>query len=93
MLRGGKEVPDAVRDFHPDVVLLDIAMPDRSGYDLAEELRERYGKDYPVLIAVTAYSTQAEKNIALRCGFDHFVPKPYDPQALLRLVASLKPRA
>jgi two-component system CheB/CheR fusion protein len=92
LVRGGGEVPGMVRDFHPDVVLLDIAMPDRSGYDLAEELRDQYGKAYPILIAVTAYSTAAEIKIAERCGFDHFVPKPYEPVALLALLASVDRR-
>ena len=41
MLRGGAEVPAAVAQFNPDVVLLDIGMPDRSGFDVAEELTER----------------------------------------------------
>jgi DNA-binding response OmpR family regulator len=41
---------------------------------------------------VTAHGTREEESIARRCGFDHFVPKPYDPAALLALVVSVNRR-
>ena len=50
----GTEVLDAVFNFAPDVVLLDIGMPQMSGYEVARRLRERYGSARPALIAVTA---------------------------------------
>jgi two-component system OmpR family response regulator len=92
MLRRGKGVPAKVEQFHPDVVLLDIGLPDRSGFDLAEELTERYGEHAPLLIAVTGYTSEAERNMARESGFDHFIAKPYDPQSLLRRLALLRPR-
>ena len=49
----GAEVLDAVFNFAPDVVLLDIGMPQMSGYEVARRLRERYGSARPALIAVT----------------------------------------
>jgi two-component system OmpR family response regulator len=91
LVRWGEQVPAAVAEFHPDVVLLDLAMPDRGGFDLAEELTERYGDDCPVLIAVTAFSGEAERQMAKMSGFRDFIAKPYDPQTLLRRLASLKP--
>ena len=55
-LRGlyrAKEVPAVVKEFDPDVVLLDIALPDGSGYALAEDIRRRSGSKRPMLIALT----------------------------------------
>jgi DNA-binding response OmpR family regulator len=92
MLRRGAEVPAAVAQFVPDVILLDIGLPDRSGFDLAEELTEVYGEHRPLLIAVTAYSSEKEREMARLSGFHHFVAKPYDPQSLLRRLSALKPR-
>jgi DNA-binding response OmpR family regulator len=92
MLRRGAEVPAAVAQFVPDVILLDIGLPDRSGFDLAEELAERYGEHRPLLIAVTAYSSENEREMARLSGFHHFIAKPYDPQSLLRRLSLLKPR-
>lgn len=92
MLRRGEEVPAKVEQFHPDVVLLDIGLPDRSGFDIAEELSERYGEHAPLLIAVTGYSSEAERKMARESGFHHFIAKPYDPQSLLRRLSLLRPR-
>jgi len=92
MLRRGAEVPAAVAQFVPDVILLDIGLPDRSGFDLAEELTEVYGEHRPLLIAVTAYSSEKEREMARLSGFHHFIAKPYDPQSLLRRLSVLKPR-
>jgi len=89
LVRHGNDVPRAVAEFQPDAVLLDIGMPDRSGHDVAEELRQRYGEACPVLIAVTAHSTPADLAMTKSSGFKHHVGKPYDPQALLKLLASL----
>jgi DNA-binding response OmpR family regulator len=92
MLRRGAAVPAAVAQFVPDVILLDIGLPDRSGFDVAEELTERYGEHGPLLIAVTGYASESEREMARVSGFHHFIAKPYDPQSLLRRLSLLKPR-
>ncbi len=87
----GAEVQAAVQEFRPDAVLLDIGMPDRSGLQVALDLSREYGPKCPVLIAVTAHSTDAAKRLTAKSGFRHHVDKPYDADALLRLVASVEP--
>ena len=86
-LARGADVMDAVRDFGPHVVLLDIGLPDRNGYDLAREIRSRYGNRAPRLIAVTGWKKASDRMLAKMAGFDHHVAKPYDPVALLGLLA------
>jgi DNA-binding response OmpR family regulator len=90
---GGCEVQKAVADFRPDAVLLDIAMPDRSGLQVALDLARDYGSNCPVLIAVTAHSSEAAKRLTAKSGFQHHIGKPYDPDALLALVASIERKA
>jgi CheY-like chemotaxis protein len=87
--RGGMQVPRAVAQFHPDAVVLDLAMSDHNGLDVAQELTKCYGERCPVLIALTGCSTDADKQKAASCGFQHHVAKPYDPDALLKLVFSI----
>jgi len=86
----GAEVAAAVESFHPDVVLLDIEMPDRNGLEVAMELTQRFGERCPVLIAVTGHNTDAARRLIAKSGFHHHVPKPYDFDALLRLVHSIE---
>jgi two-component system CheB/CheR fusion protein len=84
----GADVVPAVEAFKPDVVLLDIEMPDRSGLLVAVELTQRYGERCPVLIALTGHKTSAARRLTAKAGFAHHVTKPYDFDALVSLVAS-----
>jgi CheY-like chemotaxis protein len=88
-VHGGAEVPNAVREFRPQVVLLDLGMPDRDGYEVATELTQQYGSARPILIAVTAHASDSDRRAAEICGFHHHVSKPYNPDKLLSLLASL----
>lgn len=88
----GAEVEPAVREFHPDAVLLDIGLPDRSGFEIAQEIRRSPGGNLPVLIAISGrYKKGSDRILSEMVGFDHHLPKPYDIQALLRLLAPLNP--
>ncbi|MEA3194868.1 MAG: hypothetical protein QOD26_3201 [Betaproteobacteria bacterium] len=81
---------DAVREFEPDIVLVDIGMPKLSGYDVARHVRERYGKERPVLVALTGWKQASDRILATLAGFHHHVAKPYDPVALLQLIRKLE---
>lgn len=83
---------DAVREFEPDVVLIDIGMPKLSGYDVARYIREHCGKERPVLVALTGWKQASDKILATLAGFHHHVAKPYDPSALLELIRKLERR-
>jgi len=93
VVHGGQEALDAAREFKPDVCLLDIGMPKITGYEAARRLRQRYGDDCPVLIAVTGWKQASDKILATLAGFDHHVAKPYEPTELVKLLAKLPPAA
>jgi CheY-like chemotaxis protein len=90
-VHGGQEALDAAREFKPDVCLLDIGMPKITGYEAARRLRQRYGDDCPVLVAITGWKQASDKILASLAGFDHHVAKPYEPSQLINLLASLRP--
>jgi len=78
-----------VRDFDPDVIIMDIAMPGRDGWDAAREVRQYRTGNRPMLIAVSGVYTQgAVTTLAEASGFDYYLIKPCDPKVLLKLVAS-----
>ena len=89
-VHGGQEALDAARAFRPDVVLLDIGMPKITGYEAARRLRERYGVDCPVLIAVTAWKQPSDRSLADLAGFNYHVAKPYEPAELLSLLETAR---
>jgi EAL domain-containing protein (putative c-di-GMP-specific phosphodiesterase class I) len=87
--RGGDVTP-AMQEFDPDVVLIDIAMPDRSGWDVAREIRARHGPDRPVLVAISGvYRQAADQVLGKLGGFNYYIAKPCDPNVLLNLLRSV----
>jgi DNA-binding response OmpR family regulator len=86
----GREVLREVREFRPDVVILDIAMPEMSGFEIAKELRARFGIVHPMLIAISGiYTKRPDKILAQVAGFDHHLTKPCAPTDILALIAPL----
>lgn len=90
LLRQGSQVMEAVGTFGPHVVVLDLVMPDSSGLELAEQIHRRYGNNGPVLVAITAHSSDSDRRLAKVAGFDDFIAKPYDPPALLQRLKALR---
>jgi DNA-binding response OmpR family regulator len=72
--------------FTPEVALLDIGLPDVSGYELAREVRARL-RDKVLLIAITGWGQDADRARAVEAGFDHHLTKPVDHEKLHRLLA------
>jgi len=71
----------------PDLVLLDVMMPKRSGWDVCRELRQR-GVDVPIIM-LTARGEESERIAGLELGADDYVTKPFSPRELTARVAAL----
>jgi CheY-like chemotaxis protein len=71
----------------PDVVLLDIDLPDLDGYAVARQIRASRAGQQMRLVAMTGNVGPAERNRALSTGFDAHVPKPIDGTTLIRILA------
>jgi len=73
-----------VRDFDPDVVILDIAMPYVTGWEAAEAIRAEIPKKRLVLVGLSGeYTSGADRSVSRQRGFDLYLMKPYDPNVLL----------
>ena len=80
----------AVRAEPADVLLVDIGLPDLSGYALARLLRDEPGaRDVP-LVALTGFGREADRRTAFAAGFDEHVVKPAAPEQLRDLLARLR---
>ncbi|MFD0668641.1 hybrid sensor histidine kinase/response regulator [Ramlibacter sp. MAHUQ-53] len=77
------------RRHHPGVVVLDIGLPDMTGYEVARRLRAEAGEgERPVLIALTGWGQAADRARAAEAGFDHHLTKPADPDRLAAILRS-----
>jgi CheY-like chemotaxis protein len=72
--------------FHPEVVLLDIGLPQMDGYEVARELRRLPGTRHALLVATTGFGQGQDVTRAREAGFDHHLLKPFDPDVLQALL-------
>jgi DNA-binding response OmpR family regulator len=77
------------RRLHPDVVLLDMMMPGRSGLDVLKELRADPELRTVAVVMLTARAQAEDKGAALALGADRFVSKPFSPRDLVAMLADL----
>ncbi len=84
----GQQALECANEFSPDVVILDIGMPDISGYDVARELRERASAQGRRLhlVALTGWGQPADRTRAFDAGFDQHVVKPADAVKLKQII-------
>ena len=71
----------------PDVALVDIGLPGMSGLEVAAELRKRPGADRMLLLALTGYGQQRDRERVLSAGFDRHLVKPIEPELLFRVLS------
>lgn len=76
-LPGGEGMLDVFRSQTFDLVLLDIQLPGKDGYQLLEELRGS-GGELPPIVALTAHAMSGDRERAMQAGFDGYLTKPID---------------
>jgi DNA-binding response OmpR family regulator len=86
----GEEALFAEQEFKPDILLLDIGMPKLSGYEVARRVRDARGPDV-LLVAITGWGQEEDRQRAREAGFDHHFTKPVDYAALLAVIEEAKP--
>ena len=86
LARTGAQGLALLRETRPDVVLIDVGLPDMDGYALARRVRAEPGGDRPLLVAVTGYASNDDRARAHEAGFNHHFSKPVDFVALSALL-------
>jgi len=79
-----------LRDSHPDLLILDVMLPDADGMDLCRAIREE--SDIPIIM-LTARGDLPDRVLGLEFGADDYIPKPFEPRELVARVETLMRRA
>lgn len=85
---------DALRlagEHQPDLVVLDVQLPDIDGYEVLRRLRADPVCAHMPIIAVTAYAMVGDRDAALAAGFDGYLAKPIDPMTLAEALDAYLP--
>ena len=87
--RNGDEALALVESFMPDLVLLDVMMPRRSGYEVCQTMRDRAQWRHIKIVMLSAKGREAEVSKGLSLGADGYVTKPFSNRELIATVAGL----
>src|SRR3954468_2095228 len=87
-VHNGRAALEAARARHPDIVLLDISMPDMDGFSVAKRLRSEPGLRGIRVVALTGYGQQDDRRRTQEAGFDDHLVKPVSPDDLRRLLSA-----
>ena len=82
-----REALDLLQSFRPDLILMDIQLPDIDGLELTRRLRKDPHTHDTTIVAVTAYAMKGDEERARAAGVDGYISKPIEKEAFRRVVA------
>jgi CheY-like chemotaxis protein len=88
----GEAAVSAIATFRPDIVLMDLGMPKLDGYEAARAIRRAAGGHEVVLVALTGWRGDSDRELSQQAGFDRHLVKPVVPTELIALLSTLGPR-
>ncbi len=91
--RNGEEALQLAESFRPDIVVLDVMMPQRSGFEVCQKIRENPILGDVKIIMLTAKGRDVEKEKGLDLGANAYVTKPFSTKELMNTVRGLLPRS
>jgi two-component system CheB/CheR fusion protein len=88
----GARTLEIATEFQPQVVFLDVGMPEMDGYETARQLRDLAGLEDTLLVALTGYGQESDRQRAYEAGFDEFLVKPAHPEVVAALACQTRSR-
>jgi two-component system, NarL family, nitrate/nitrite response regulator NarL len=92
-LATGEEAVEEIALARPGLVVLDVLLPGISGYEVCHQLRERFGKELPIIMCSAERTAPADRVAGLLVGADDYIVKPPDPGELIARVRRLLARS
>jgi two-component system alkaline phosphatase synthesis response regulator PhoP len=90
-VRSGRAALQAVRELHPDMIVLDVMLPELDGFEVCKRLRQEHN-NIPILI-LTARDEDIDKTLGLELGADDYMTKPFNPRELVARIKAILRRS
>ena len=84
----GRDGVNAARKQKPDLILMDMALPEMDGWDATKRIRQDPETAHIPMVALTVHTLPRERKRALEAGVDAYLPKPFDATQFLQVVES-----
>jgi len=91
--KDGREALDVLKGSHPDLILMDINMPDVDGYTLTAQIKSMTGFERVPILAITANVMRGDREKTLEAGCDGYIQKPIDIDHLTREIEKFLARS
>lgn len=88
-IASGGRVPDAVREFQPDLVILDLMLPEVDGMELCRKIKSNPKTQHLPVIMLTAKSEESDVISGLELGADDYITKPFSPKVLIARIRAV----
>jgi PAS domain S-box-containing protein len=85
----GKDAIEKAEEYRPNLILMDLGMPRMNGYEAVRHIRQQPWGEKMVVVALTGWGQDVDRQKSKEAGFDHHLVKPADPQELRQLFESL----
>ncbi len=85
----GEEALEKIKQINPDLILLDVVLPGRSGFEICRELKGTEDTNKIPIIICSTKGTEMDKFWGKKQGADAYIPKPIDQEELIRTVKQL----
>jgi len=89
LVENGREVLEAVRRIRPDLILLDVMMPDINGYEVCEILKNNPKTSDIVIAMLSAKGQERDIIQGLKLGADYYITKPFHPAELKKKIGEI----
>jgi PAS domain S-box-containing protein len=89
----GSEAVEQAMTFKPELIFMDIGMPGMNGYEACRTIRERMPGERIVIVALTGWGQEEDRQRSREAGFDHHLVKPIDGQTVAKLLQGLERKA
>ena len=89
----GPNALEATLDYRPNAVLMDIGLPGLNGYEVAKRIRQQPVLNNILLVAMTGYGQETDRQRSQESGFDHHLVKPVDFGKLQEILATISEKA
>jgi CheY-like chemotaxis protein len=93
MAHTGPTALAAALDYRPDVMLMDIGLPELDGLEVAKRIRQEPLLRDIVLVAITGYGQESDRQRSQEAGFDHHLVKPADFEKMRQILAAVSEKA
>ena len=85
----GKDALDLIIKEKPDMVFLDVMMPEMDGFEVCRKVRQEYNNKETYIIILTAKGEERDKVNAIQAGANEFMTKPFDPSEMIDKIKSV----